>query len=62
MDLQTILTYLIVGLAAGFVMLTFIRQFSSRDGGCTTCAHCSPETSHETPQARELIQVDIPDK
>jgi uncharacterized membrane protein YuzA (DUF378 family) len=62
MDLQTIITYIIVGLAAGFVIRTFIRQFSSRDAGCSACTHCSPETSHEASQATELIQVETPDK
>lgn len=62
MDIQTVITYIVVGLAFVFVIRTFIRQFSSNDTGCSTCSHCGPETPRESPQAAELIQVDIPEK
>ena len=40
MDLQTLIVAIVVGVAAAFVLRTFTRQFTSRDGkGCGSCAH-----------------------
>lgn len=40
MDLQTLIVAIIVGVAAAFVVRTFMRQFTSRNQkGCGSCSH-----------------------
>ena len=40
MDLQTLIIAIVVGVAAAFVVRTFTRQFTSRNGkGCGSCGH-----------------------
>lgn len=70
MDLQTLIVAIIVGVAAAFVVRTFMRQFTSRNQkGCASCSHGGPELTGltaQTGQARlagasrdnELIQVE----
>lgn len=73
MDLQTLIVAIIVGVAAAFVVRTFMRQFTSRNQkGCASCSHGGPELtgrpglSAQTGQTRlagasrdnELIQVE----
>lgn len=44
MDLQTLIVAIIVGVAAAFVVRTFMRQFTSRNQkGCASCSHGGPE-------------------
>lgn len=55
MDLQTLITFIVVAAAVAIVLRTFVRQFTSRDHkGCSSCT----QGGAAVPQDGKLIQVE----
>lgn len=58
MDLQTLIVAIIVGVAAAFVVRTFMRQFTSRNQkGCASCSHGGPELTGRPGQTAQTGQT-----
>ncbi len=48
MDIQEIIVFGIVGLAAVYAIRVFIRQFTHGEGSCSECSKCGGVKSTET--------------